>query len=163
VSEPVRPPDEEPDDELTRREWLLRLGGLTALAGVAGAVPEVAGAVGVVQSPAAALPPGLYEPSSEHLSHMLASKDTPFVPRGTETDYALPRTGSFHPRFFGNDELRAVTTVVGSLLGNVDSRARSEAVEWLDLRLHSAAAVRQAARSLDPLHRALAVAYSGEA
>ena len=158
MTDPVRPTD----DELTRREWLLRLGGLTALAGVSGVVPFVPGAI-AAQTSSSSLPPGLYEPSSEHLSHVLASRDAPVVPRGTETDYAAPRTGPFHPRFFGSDELRVVTLVVGSLLGGVDERARSEAVEWLDLRLHSAAAVRHAARRLDPLHRALAVAYSGEA
>ena len=33
------------DDDLTRRAWLLRLGELTALAGVAGLVPDLAGAM----------------------------------------------------------------------------------------------------------------------
>jgi len=49
------------------------------------------------------------------------------------------------------------------LLGSVEPSALSQAGEWLDGWLHSAAAVRAAAQRLDPLHRTLAVAYYGEA
>jgi hypothetical protein len=48
------------------------------------------------------------------------------------------------------------------LLGNVDAGALIETAQWVDLRFASAAAVRAAARQLDPLHRALAIAYFGE-
>jgi hypothetical protein len=162
VSEPTRDP-ERSDEEPTRREWLLRLGGLTALAGVAGLVPDAVDVLSVAQAGPTGLPPGLYEPSSEHLNHVLSARDAPVVPRGTETDYVTARTGPFRPRFFSASELRTVTRVVEIVLGSVDPRALSEAIDWLDLRLHEDAAVRQAARALDPLHRALAIAYSGEA
>jgi len=161
VSEPTKEP-ERPDEEPTRREWLLRLGGLTALAGFAGLAPDAADVV-PAQEGTAGLPPGLYEPSGEHLSHVLSARDAPVVPKGTETDYVTPRSGPFRPRFFSASELRTVTRVVEILLGTVDPRALSETVEWLDLRLHEDVGIRHAARALDPLHRALAVAYSGEA
>jgi hypothetical protein len=70
VSETRRAPDDS-DGDLTRRAWLLRLGELTALAGVAGLAPDLAGAMTltVQEAAAAGLPPGLYEPSGEHLTH----------------------------------------------------------------------------------------------
>ena len=48
-------------------------------------------------------------------------------------------------------------------MGKVDAVALSQAAQWLDLWLHSAAGVRAAAQRLDPMHRALAVAFYGEA
>jgi hypothetical protein len=163
VSENRRAPDDS-DDDLTRREWLLRLGEVTALAGVAGLVPDLAGAMTLtVQEAAAGLPPGLYEPSAEHLGHLLAARDTPLVPRGAETDFAVSRRGPLRPSFFSHHELDVVTRLVGVLLGNVDARALSETIAWLDLRLQSDAGIRHAARTLDPSHRALAVAYYGKA
>jgi len=161
VSENSRAPDDA-DDDLTRRRWLLRLGELAALAGVAGLVPDLAAMTSTVQN-AAGLPPGLYEPSAEHLTHVLAARDAPMIPRGAETDFATPRQGPFEPAFFSAHELDLVTSLVGILLGNVDARARAEEVAWLDLRLQSDAGIRGAARALDPSHRALAVAYYGEA
>ncbi len=56
-----------------------------------------------------------------------------------------------------------VTRLVAVLLGNVDARALSETIAWIDLRLQSDSGIRQAARTLDPSHRALAVAYYGQA
>ena len=163
MSENRRAPDDA-DDDLTRRAWLLRLGELTALAGVAGLVPDLAGATTPpIPGAAAGLPPGLYEASAEHLTHVLAARDAPLVPRGAETDYAVPRRGPFQSSFFSHHELDVVTRLVGILLGNVDARALSDAIAWIDLRLQSDAGIRQAARTLDPLHRALAVAYYGQA
>jgi hypothetical protein len=150
--------------ELTRREWLLRLGEITALAGVAGLVPEMATTLaGAEQQVAVALPPGLYEPSPKHLIHALSGQGAAVIPPGSETDYVQPRQGPFHPQFFSSDEFRAVARLVEILLGKVDAGALAETAEWLDLRFYSAAGVREAARWLDPLHRALAVAYYGEA
>jgi len=152
------------DDELTRRAWLLRLGEVTALAGVAGLVPDLADALTPAgQDSAAGLPPGLYDPSVEHLSHVLATRDAPLVPRGAETDFAMPRRGPLQPLFFSHHELDLVTRLVGILLGSVDARALSETIAWIDLRLDRDAGIRHAAQTLDPLHRALAVAYYGEA
>jgi hypothetical protein len=97
------------DDDLTRRAWLLRLGELTTLAGVAGLVPDLATAMTLVaQETAAGLPPGLYEPSMEHLTHVLATRDAPATPRGA-------------PLFFSRHELDVVTRLVGILLGDVDA------------------------------------------
>ena len=45
----------------------------------------------------------------------------------------------------------------------MDARALSETIAWIDLRLQSDAGIRNAARTLDPSHRALAVAYYGQA
>jgi hypothetical protein len=159
-----KPASEKPSNQLTRREWLLRLGEFTALAGVAGLVPQ--GATGLrpaEEQAAAALPPGLYEPSPRHLMHALSAQGPPVIPPGGETDYVQPRTGAYQPQFLSPDEFRAVSRLVEILLGNVDAATLAETAEWVDLRLHSAAGVREAARRLDPLHRALAVAYHGEA
>jgi hypothetical protein len=151
------------EDNLTRREWLLRMGEITTLAGVAGVVPDVAAAMGSAgQQAPAKLPPGLYEPSAEHLAHVLTARDPPVVPRDTETAFAAPRRGPLRPSFFSRHELDVVTRLVGILLGSVDAEALSETIAWIDLRLQSVAGTRAAARSLDPLHRALAVAFHGE-
>ena len=155
-------PTERASDELTRREWLLRLGEITALAGVAGLVPEFATALAGQEQAAAALPPGLYEPSPAHLMQALSAQGAPAIPPGSETDYVQPRQGPFHPQFFSAEEFRVVTRLVEILLGNVDPAALAESAEWVDLRFLSAANVREAVRRLDPLHRALAVAYYGE-
>lgn len=162
MSENRRAPDDS-DDDLTRRAWLLRLGEMTALAGIAGFLPDLPAAMtSAVQDAAAGLPPGLYEPSVEHLTHVLATRDAPVFPRGAETDFAVPRRGPFQPLFFSHHELGVVTRLAGVLLGSVDAEALAETIAWLDLRLQSDAGIRKAARSLDPLHRALAVAYYGE-
>lgn len=159
--------EEKPADktatELTRREWLLRLGEFTALAGIAGLAPPMALSLGLTEQRAAALPPGLYDPSPKHLIHALSSRVLPAIPPGSETDYVQPRQGPYRPQFFSSDEFKVVTRLVEILLGKVDSGALAETAEWVDLRFHSAAGVREAARRLDPLHRALAVAYYGEA
>jgi hypothetical protein len=163
VSETSRAPDDR-DEDLTRRAWLLRLGELTVLAGVAGLAPDLASAMTpTVQEAAAGLPPGLYEPSTQHLVHVLGARDAPIVPRGAETDFAAPRRSPFQPLFFSRHELEVVTPLVAILLGSVDPGALSEAIAWLDLRLQSDSGIRHAARTLEPLHRALAVAHYGEA
>lgn len=156
-------PDKTPDG-LTRREWLLRLGEITALAGVAGLVPEMATTLaGAEQQTAAALPPGLYAPSPQHLIHALSGQGVGAIPPGSETDYVQPRQGPFHPQFFSSGEFPVVTRLVEILLGKADSGAVAETAEWIDLYVYRAAGAREAARRLDPLHRALAVAYYGEA
>ena len=61
---PAREPcSDEPGKELSRRMWLLRLGSGALLAGCSG-----------IDLPAAdpvKLPPGLYQPSIDHLAHVL--------------------------------------------------------------------------------------------
>lgn len=162
--EAKKPAAEKAASELTRREWLLRLGEMTALAGVAGLVPEMANTLAAAEGQAAAaLPPGLYEPSPKHLIHVLAAHGAPAIPPGSQTDYVQGRSSLFRPQFFSADEFRVVSRLAEIQLGGVDAGALVETAEWLDLRFYSAAGIREAARRLDPLHRALAVAYFGEA
>ncbi len=155
---------QESADDLTRRQWILRLGELVALAGVSGLVPESASALlQAAQDAAAALPPGLYDASQEHLVHALSSAGKKWSPPpGSETDYVQPSALPFQPQFFSPEEFRVVTRFVEILLGKVDPAALSQATPWFDLWLHSAAGVRAAAQHLDPLHRILAVAVNGE-
>jgi hypothetical protein len=154
-------------DDLSRRHWLLRLGEMVVLAGVSGLVPETAAALlGQVQNAesAAALPPGLYDASQDHLVHALSSAGAKWSPPpGSETDYVQPASALYRPQFFSVEEFRIVTRFVEILLGNVGAGAMSQAAQWFDLRLHSAAGVHAAAQHLDPMHRVLAVAVYGEA
>lgn len=151
-------------DEVTRRQWILRLGELVALAGVSGILPDVAAALAQKQGTnVASLPPGLYEASQDHLVHALSSAGKNWAPPpGSETEYALPLSGPYQPLFFEAEEFRVVSRVIEILLGAVDSAASAEAAQWFDRWLQSAAAMRTAAQQLDPLHRILAVAYYGE-
>jgi hypothetical protein len=163
---------------LTRRQWLLRLGESVVLAGFSG----VAGEASVVFDPQAqtevelrSLPPGLYESSSEHMTHALF-RDERFVdpPAGSETEYARPHSGPFKPTFFSADEFPVVRKLVGLILNARDDAAAgvstkpvsaetvNEIAEWIDLVVSEAPAVRQAAGKLDARHRALAAQYYGE-
>jgi len=151
-------------DEVTRRQWMLILGRLATIAGFSGIVPEIAAALPGVEGPGnRALPPGLYYPSQDHLSHALGDLGTVrTIPPGSQTEYARPSSQPFRPQFFSDEELKIATRIIELLLGKVGSGALLEGVQWLDLYLYSAAGVREAALRLDPLHRALAVAYYGE-
>jgi hypothetical protein len=151
-------------DDQTRRAWLLRLGEMTVLAGVAGLVPEFATVVTASQAQAAVvLPPGVYDPDPSHLSHLLSGDPTPMIPVGTPTDYVLPRRGPLAPAFLSSVELPVAARLVEIILGGLDPAVRDQVVEWIDRYLQAAAGVRRAARRLDPLHRAVAVAYHSEA
>ena len=150
-------------NEFTRREWLLRLGEITALAGVAGLVPEFATTLAAAEERAsAALPPGLYEPSPKHLIHALSAHGAFAIPPGSETAYVQPRQGPYQPQFFSPDEFRVVTRVAGVLLGKVDAGALAETAEWVDVRLASAAAVR-ASSVTSAAHPLVLCAASGTA
>jgi hypothetical protein len=158
----------EPVEEITRRQWLLRLGETVALAGISGLVPESVAVQFIAgdeaQPDAAALPPGLYAPSAELLVHILHGADKNYVtPPGSETEYAPPTCAPYQPQFFSERELRIVTRFVEIVLGKMDPAAISETIRWLDLWLQSAAGVLEAAQHLDSLHRILAVAYYGDA
>jgi hypothetical protein len=168
--------------ELTRREWLLKLGeaavllGFSDAAGDAEAPSTLAPALGLGAQESTELPRGLYEPSNDHLSHALLS-DSRFhpIPPGSETDYACPRSEPFEPRFFSRQEFQTVERLVGLMLGETtvssnpavvakdesDENIHTVVAQWIDLRVSSAAAVRAAARRLAPDHRALAIAYYG--
>jgi hypothetical protein len=168
--------DNEKTSDLTRRQWLLRLGHSVVLTGFSGAAVELgaeAPAVAAVpQEPAPALPPGLYLPSNDHLTHALMSDD-PFhpVPPGSETDYARPRSGPFMPQFFSADQFTVVRRLVELLLGEGEGpkgapEAKSpgiadEVAEWIDLIVFNAESVREAVRRLAPEHRIVADRYHG--
>ena len=163
--------------ELTRREWLLKLGEAAVLLGFSGSATELAGGV-VALPPAdtAQLPPGLYEPLSEHLGHAL-TLDSAYHPvvAGSQTDYVRPPDGPFQPQFFAPDEFRVIRRLVELMLGEARSAKRldtamethdrteiSQAVaEWIDLSMASAPGIRDAAQRLAPEHRRLAVAFHG--
>jgi hypothetical protein len=152
------------NEEVTRRQWMLILGRLAAIAGFSGIVPELAAALpGVEGLGNKALPPGLYYPSQDHLSHALGDLGgLHTIPPGSQTEYVKPSARPFRPQFFSDEEFKIMTRVIEILLGNVGSEALLQVIQWLDLYLYSAAGVREAALTLDPLHRALAVAYYGE-
>ena len=162
--------------ELTRREWLLKLGEAAVLLGCSGQMLETTGHATQVPANAVQFPPGLYEASNDHLSHALTA-DSPFVriPPGSETDYVRPTNGPFQPQFFEPEEFRTARRIVELMLGeatgsnSTSSERRSHDIldisgavaEWIDLSLSSAGPVREAARGLAPEHRILAVAYYG--
>jgi len=158
------------DGSLCRREWLLNLGSTIALAGFRG-IPSPP----TQDFSAAPLPPGLFQPSLDHLNHAMANEGVFFpAPAGSETEYTRPRSGPFLPRALSVEEFRLVQRFVEILLGedvakvaekgksNADQRIYQEVAEWIDLVLASAPGTRAAAQGLTPEHRSLAVAYFGD-
>lgn len=145
--------------EITRREWLLRLGGTVTLSGVSGLVPETV--LSLLSDEKPPLPPGLYRPSTDHLVGVLGGHHRSSPP-GSETDYVLP-AASYALQFFSAEDFSTVTSFVSTLLGDVSPNTLNEVARWCDLWFHSAQNVREAARNLDPLHRKLSIAYFGEA
>ena len=151
-----------PESGVSRREWLMNFGSAVVLSGFRGIPGRW------TQQPpaaAAALPPGLYQPSLDHLNHALNSEGSFFpVPAGTETEYVRPRSGPFVPQAFSPEEYRLVRRLVEMLLGEENQTAHTydEVAEWIDLVVSSAAGTRAAARKLTPELRALAVAYFGD-
>jgi len=153
-------------EDLTRRQWILRLSEFVALAGVSGLVPEAAASLAAQQAGrtnSVALPLGLYEPSQDHLVHALSSGGRDWTPPpGSETEYTLPSSAPYEPLFFPPEDFKVVTRMIEVLLGKVEPAAVSQAAQWFDFWLHAAPGVRAAAQQLDPMHRALAVAFYGE-
>jgi hypothetical protein len=171
---PSDPKDEGTSDRITRREWLAEIGAAALAASLPPGIP------GAEAIPDAALPPGLYMPSSEHLGHALEN-DGVFraIPAGSPTDYIQPVPGAFKPAFFSGAEYQTIHRMVAILLGLplpvLESsrssgaapmmRAEEDPVEivaqWIDLRMASAAGIRQAAKALSPEHRVLAEHFYG--
>jgi Gluconate 2-dehydrogenase subunit 3 len=151
-------------DELTRRQWILQLGEFVALAGVSGLVPEMGASLAQAEeAKAIALPPGLYRPSQDHLTHALSSGGKSWTPpEGSETEYAPPSSLPYQPQYFSLEDFRIVVGLMEILLGKVAPSASAQAAQWFDLCLFSAPALRAAAQQLDPMHRALASAFYGE-
>lgn len=143
-------------EKQTRRTWLITIGQATVSLSVAGSLP-------FYSADAVALPPGVYLPSKGHLSHALASSERYHpIPPGCPTDYVRPADAASHPLFFSESELRVLNRLVQLLLGNVpDEETPQEVARWVDLRVSSAAGIRDASTHLQPLHRSLANAYFG--
>jgi hypothetical protein len=167
MDESKKKPDEEKQNvALTRREWLMSLGSAVVLSGLPGQARQDAQGVGVVR------PPGLHQPSFDHLAHALAGEE-PFlpIPRGTETEYLRPRSGPFQPRAFAQDEFHLVRRLVEIILGedlrNSSGAQRGQAgiydevAEWIDLVVASAPRIRTLSQNLPADQRALTVAYLG--
>jgi hypothetical protein len=130
----------------TRREWLITIG--------------VGIAEKVISAPAADnLPAGVYAPSTDHLSHALMSSGRYHsIPPGCPTEYVLPPSVPFQPRFFSDSEYAVVLRLIQIILGEMSQ----ETAEWVDLRVSVSAEVRAAAGRLNPLHRSLAIACRGK-
>lgn len=128
-------------EELSRRRWLLRLGSGAMLVGFRGRDQEAAAQP--------ALPPGLYQPSIDHLAHVLKP---------------APESGSAPaPVFFSAAEYEQIRLLVARMLGEEQGTAPvPEITAWIDLLVYDSAAMREAARSLSADHRTLAVAFYGE-
>jgi gluconate 2-dehydrogenase subunit 3-like protein len=162
---------QQPDSgkSLNRREWLLNFGGTVLLSGFTGVAPE---SEPLSTARAGTLPPGLYQPSIDHVTHALAS-DGPFFPgaAGAETEFVRPRSGPFVPDAFLPDEFREIRRLVQIIVGEglpavegqpvsgAASGIYDEVAEWIDLVVSTAPRLRRAAHNLTPEQRALAVAY----
>jgi hypothetical protein len=162
---------------LTRRQWLLKLGEVAVLAGFSGvAASDLAVANVSVLSTTGdhPLPPGLYEPSAAHMAHAL-TRDQRYVnpPPGGETEYITPVQGLFEPTFFSHDDFQVVGQSVRLLLNAagrsepagvsaVSDKTVDEIAQWIDLVVHEATSVRDAATRLSAQHRMLAAHYYGE-
>lgn len=160
-----------PGAALTRREWLVSLGGAVVLSGFRDAPSQAAQET---QAAAVPLPPGLYAPSLDHLSHALASNDTFLaLSPGTQTEYLRPHAGPFVPQAFTEEEFSVVRRLIEIILGEdlknspekpaggAPASVYDEVAEWIDLVVTSAPRVQTLARNLPADQRALAVAYFG--
>jgi hypothetical protein len=175
MDETKKKPDEEKLEDansvasLTRRELLFTLGSAVVLSGIHG-LPLQGGQQSAGRMP---LPPGLYQPSFDHLHHALTNESA-FVPipPGAETEYLRPRSGFFVPQAFSAAEFTLVQRLVEIILGedlrnNAEKLAVTsgsiydEIAEWIDLVVASAPRVRTLARELPADQRALAAACLG--
>ena len=128
---------------MTRREWFMQLGAGVVLTG--SSASDLDGAE---------LPPGVYEPSRDHLSHALAGRG---LAAGSETELVQIRTAFFEP-----NDYRVIMQMTALLLGETpDALVVNEIVKWIDLVVGESVAVRKAARELAPGHRTLAVHFYG--
>jgi hypothetical protein len=168
MPDPLKPSDETPDEaldpEVTRRLWMLRLGQTSLGLGFARVLVARA-------SQPDALPPGLYQPLTDHLGHALASAGRFHpIPPGSPTDYIKPRTNQFEPLFFSPSQFAVIRRLTEVILGegveaekNGQASVVEEVAKWIDLRVGASAGTREAALALDPSYRAVMVAYHGAA
>ncbi len=128
-------------DELTRRDWLLQVSSGMALSGLT--------SQDLSADAEAPLPPGLFQPSADHLAHVL---------KPVAAGESWPS-----PLFFAVKEYQQLAGLVAMILGeDPGTPPVPEITAWIDLLVHDGAAVREAARLLSPAHRTLAIAYYGE-
>src|SRR5271155_1259244 len=134
---------------MNRREWFMQLGAGVVLTGWSASDLDAA----------AELPPGVYGPSRDHLSHALAGRR---LAAGTETELVQVRPGPFQPSFFGPAEYRAILRLTAQMLGETaEAPLVTEIVEWIDLTVAESADARKAALAMSPAHRTLSVHYYG--
>jgi gluconate 2-dehydrogenase subunit 3-like protein len=139
----------------TRRNWIVSIGQTAIGTGLAGKLFAE-------ESRAETLPPGLYGPSSDHLSHALTSADSFHpIPADCPTDYLRPPNGDFQPRFFSASEFSVVRRLTELLVGEVTPGLHQEIAEWIDLQVASSEGIRRAEHGLQTLHGSLAIAYYG--
>jgi hypothetical protein len=141
------------DSAVSRRSVLISIGQAAIFSNSLGAAPKAT----------TQLPPGVYLPSSEHLGHALmwSGRFRPIHP-GCPTEYVVPQTGPYTPLFFSPRELEIIVRLTQLILGEPTNTSKTQEVAaWVDVRVATAAGVREAASSLDPLHRDLAIAYFG--
>jgi Gluconate 2-dehydrogenase subunit 3 len=154
---------------LSRRDWLLNFGSAVILSGFAGMPGESQQTDHAI---ATALPPGLYTPSIDHVTHALNHAGPFFpVPPGAETEFIRPQSGPFLPQAFSSEEFAVIRRLVELILGEnlktpplqpaagAPEILYDDVAEWIDLVVFSGPRVRAAARNLTPEQRALAVAY----
>ena len=164
-----RPGGENSAAPVTRRELLILLGSVAIVSGI-DAVHSNASELSVDQAP---LPPGLYQPSFDHLNHALTNESA-FVPipPGAETEYLIPRADPFVPKALAPTDLPLVRRLVEIILGEglrdkvekswtISGNIYDDVVEWIDLVVASAPRVRALARNLPADQRALAIACLG--
>jgi Gluconate 2-dehydrogenase subunit 3 len=146
-------------NDQTRRNWVFTITRAAAGLGVAWTVQ------GDIAQPVS-LPPGVYLPSTDHLSHALMSADRYHpIPPGCPTDYVRATNGPFKPVFFSGQEFSLIRRLTQLLLGEAahDSAVSQEVAEWVDLTVSKEDGVHEAESRVNPLHRALAKAYYGSA
>lgn len=151
-----------PDLEFTRRVWMLRVGGTALGLGIIGRLRAR-------DAETSSLPPGLYEPMTDHLGHALESADRFHpVPLGSPTDYVQPSAGPFNPLFFSDPEFAVIRRLTELLLGEETAEGNDkqngvveEVAQWIDLTVFSSAGTRQAALGVGPSALAVMAAYHG--
>ncbi len=115
------------ENELSRRGWILRIGGAALLHEID------LGAVSAAEKQP--LPVGLYEPSLQHMAHAL--KVATASPAGPPI-----------PQYFGAEDFALIRTLVARILGEeVSDPIVLEVAAWIDLVAGRAAETRAAARS----------------
>jgi Gluconate 2-dehydrogenase subunit 3 len=129
------------DDEVNRRRWLLQLSATVTLSGLSG--------MDLGAEPESELPPGVYEPSLNHLAHVLKP----------EARNAQP----YRLQFFQEAEFSTIRHLTGLMLGqSPDATPVPEIAEWIDRIVADSPIVQATARSLIPSNRAVASAYAGQ-